>query len=180
MGELKKLVEEDKNSHPQGLTFANLQDQIPPFSTKVAICYIETRLGAPILQLFIDINPEHIATASLGQVYKAHLHTGELVAVKVQRPSTSLFLTLDALLFNLIGGQLKRFAKTREDFVVVNETILMNRAGICLNKLITSLKDKIVSGLLLCMVSMTVLKGKTITKTKGLSGSGKLKSIGVI
>ncbi|THU64612.1 hypothetical protein C4D60_Mb01t28300 [Musa balbisiana] len=52
----------------------------------------------------------------------AHLHSGELVAVKVQRPGMGLFLTLDALLFHMIGGQLKRFAKARKDLLVaVNE-----------------------------------------------------------
>lgn len=54
----------------------------------------------------------------------AHLHSGELVAVKVQRPGMSLTLTLDALLFNMIGGQLKRFAKARKDLLVaVNEVV---------------------------------------------------------
>nr|XP_043608386.1 uncharacterized protein slr1919 [Erigeron canadensis] len=103
---------------------AKLQDQIPPFSTKVAMRSIESELGAPISQIFADISPEPMAAASLGQVYKAHLHTGELVAVKVQRPGMSLSLTLDALLFNMIGGQLKRFAKARKDIIVaVNETV---------------------------------------------------------
>ena len=56
--------------------------------------------------------------------FAAHLHSGELVAVKVQRPGMSLLLTLDALLFQMIGGQLKRFAKARKDLLVaVNEMV---------------------------------------------------------
>ncbi|CAL1385218.1 unnamed protein product [Linum trigynum] len=103
---------------------AKLQDQIPPFPTKVAIRSIESQLGRPITQIFADISPEPVASASLGQVYKAHLHSGELVAVKVQRPGMSYSLTLDALLFNMIGGQLKRFAKARKDLLVaVNEMV---------------------------------------------------------
>ncbi|OMO61522.1 hypothetical protein CCACVL1_23449 [Corchorus capsularis] len=103
---------------------AKLQDQIPPFSTRVAIKSIETELGIPVSEIFADISPEPIAAASLGQVYKAHLHSGELVAVKVQRPGMSLMLTLDALLFHMIGGQLKRFAKARKDLLVaVNEMV---------------------------------------------------------
>ncbi|KAI6679167.1 hypothetical protein NL676_033048 [Syzygium grande] len=103
---------------------AKLQDQIPPFSSSVAIKSIETQLGAPISKIFADISPEPIAAASLGQVYKAHLPSGELVAVKVQRPGMTLSLTLDALLFNMIGGQLKRFAKARKDLLVaVNEMV---------------------------------------------------------
>ncbi|KAL0447584.1 UNVERIFIED_CONTAM: hypothetical protein Slati_1886300 [Sesamum latifolium] len=103
---------------------AKLQDRIPPFSTDVAIKSIESQLGMPIAQIFADISDEPIAAASLGQVYKAHLHSGELVAVKVQRPGMSYALTLDALLFNMIGGQLKRFAKARKDLLVaVNEMV---------------------------------------------------------
>ncbi|KAF5456859.1 hypothetical protein F2P56_026292 [Juglans regia] len=82
------------------------------------------QLGVPVSQVFADISPEPIAAASLGQVYKAHLHSGELVAVKVQRPGMSLSLTLDALLFHMIGGQLKRFAKAQKDLLVsVNEVV---------------------------------------------------------
>ncbi|KAJ8430213.1 hypothetical protein Cgig2_006721 [Carnegiea gigantea] len=103
---------------------AKLQDQIPPFPTSVAIRSIETQLGVPVSELFADISAEPIAAASLGQVYKAHLHSGEMVAVKVQRPGMSLSLTLDALLFHMIGGQLKRFAKARKDLLVaVNEMV---------------------------------------------------------
>lgn len=103
---------------------AKLQDQIPPFSTRVAIKSIETQLDGSISEIFADISAEPIAAASLGQVYKAHLHSGELVAVKVQRPGMSMLLTLDALLFHMIGGQLKRFAKARKDLLVaVNEVV---------------------------------------------------------
>ncbi|XP_047322386.1 uncharacterized protein sll0005 [Impatiens glandulifera] len=103
---------------------AKLQDQIPPFPTHIAIKSIESQLKVPVSQLFADISAEPIAAASLGQVYKAHLHTGELVAVKVQRPGMSLSLTLDALLFHMIGGQLKRFANARKDLLVaVNEMV---------------------------------------------------------
>ncbi|GMH07952.1 hypothetical protein Nepgr_009792 [Nepenthes gracilis] len=106
------------------LELAKLQDQIPPFPTHVAIKSIESQLGMAVSEIFADISPAPVAAASLGQVYKAHLHSGDLVAVKVQRPGMSQSLTLDALLFHMIGGQLKRFSKARKDLLVaVNEMV---------------------------------------------------------
>lgn len=66
----------------------------------------------------------HLKGSLNGSSFAAHLHSGELVAVKVQRPGMSESLTLDALLFNMVGGQLKRFAKARKDLLVaVNEMV---------------------------------------------------------
>ncbi len=72
-----------------------LQDQLPPFSTNLAFEIIETQLRRPIEDLFREISPRPVAAASLGQVYKARLHTGEEVAVKVQRPNLLPVITLD-------------------------------------------------------------------------------------
>jgi hypothetical protein len=47
---------------------------------------IKDELGAPWYEIYADLTPEPIAAASLGQVYRGRLKTGEEVAVKVQRP----------------------------------------------------------------------------------------------
>jgi aarF domain-containing kinase len=47
---------------------------------------INDELGAPWYEIYADLTPEPIAAASLGQVYRGRLKTGEEVAVKVQRP----------------------------------------------------------------------------------------------
>lgn len=96
-----------------------LKDRIPPFPTSDALKFIEQELGSSARKLFAEISDEPIAAASLGQVYKARLHSGEDVAVKVQRPGVSEQLALDAHLLRLIGGQLQRFAGTRSDLVAV-------------------------------------------------------------
>ncbi len=75
-----------------------LQDQLPPFDNVIAFSIIETELGRPIPELYSQISPNPVAAASLGQVYRAFLHTGEEVAVKVQRPNLLPVITLDLYL----------------------------------------------------------------------------------
>lgn len=75
-----------------------LQDQLPPFDNAIALSQIEQDLGRSIQTLFSQISPKPVAAASLGQVYRAKLHTGEEVAVKVQRPNLRPILTLDLYL----------------------------------------------------------------------------------
>jgi predicted unusual protein kinase regulating ubiquinone biosynthesis (AarF/ABC1/UbiB family) len=75
--------------------FSLLQDKVPPFSSELAIATIEQELGKSIHVLFRDFNPTPIAAASLGQVHKARLHTGEEVVVKVQRPGLERLFNLD-------------------------------------------------------------------------------------
>jgi predicted unusual protein kinase regulating ubiquinone biosynthesis (AarF/ABC1/UbiB family) len=75
-----------------------LQDQLPPFPTPQAFAIVERELDRSIDEVFAQIAPQPIAAASLGQVYKAKLLTGEDVAVKVQRPNLRPIITLDLYL----------------------------------------------------------------------------------
>ena len=75
-----------------------LQDQLPPFPTPLAFNIIEQELDRTIEEVYSQISPEPVAAASLGQVYRARLHSGEEVAVKVQRPNLLPILTLDLYL----------------------------------------------------------------------------------
>lgn len=75
-----------------------LQDSLPPFDTAIAYRIIETELHRGIDEIFAEISPVPIAAASLGQVYRAYLHSGEEVAVKVQRPNLKPLLSLDLYL----------------------------------------------------------------------------------
>ncbi|MBC7823965.1 MAG: AarF/ABC1/UbiB kinase family protein [Candidatus Parcubacteria bacterium] len=83
-----------------------LQDQLPPFPNELAFRIIETQLDAPIADTFSEISPNPIAAASLGQVYRARLFSGEEVAVKVQRPNLHPILTLDLYLMRWAAGWL--------------------------------------------------------------------------
>ncbi len=95
-----------------------LQDQIPPFDNAIAYRFIEEELGAPPDELFEELSERPIAAASLGQVYKGKLKTGETVAVKVQRPGLTQIITQDLyILRGLAQWVMKRFPMVRSDLV---------------------------------------------------------------
>lgn len=83
-----------------------LQDQLPPFPTEIAFSIIERELERSLDEVYSQISPEPVAAASLGQVYRARLYSGEEVAVKVQRPSLLPVLTLDLYLMRWAAGWL--------------------------------------------------------------------------
>jgi predicted unusual protein kinase regulating ubiquinone biosynthesis (AarF/ABC1/UbiB family) len=75
-----------------------LQDQLPPFLNSTALAIIEQELGRSIDEVYSEISTHPVAAASLGQVYRARLRSGEEVAVKVQRPNLLPTITLDLYL----------------------------------------------------------------------------------
>ncbi|MBW4541034.1 MAG: AarF/ABC1/UbiB kinase family protein [Myxacorys chilensis ATA2-1-KO14] len=81
-----------------------LQDQLPPFPNDIAFRILRLDLDAEIDEVFDDFSPNPIAAASLAQVYKARLKTGEEVAIKVQRPNLLPTLTLDLYLMRWAAG----------------------------------------------------------------------------
>lgn len=74
---------------------AKLQDKVPAFSYEQVEATIEKELGKKIPELFHSFEPIPLAAASLGQVHKAVLHTGESVVVKVQRPGLKKLFEID-------------------------------------------------------------------------------------
>jgi len=74
---------------------AQLQDQLPGFESKLAMACIEEDLRDKVSNIFIKIDKEPISAASLGQVHRAILKSGEKVAVKIQRPGLREQITLD-------------------------------------------------------------------------------------
>ncbi|WP_338038753.1 AarF/ABC1/UbiB kinase family protein [Neosynechococcus sphagnicola] len=102
---------------------SQLQDQLPPFPNDVAFQFIEEELGAPPDEVYAELTADPIAAASLGQVYKGKLKTGEVVAVKVQRPDLAQRIAIDIyILRSLSGWAQRRFQRIRSDLVgIVDE-----------------------------------------------------------
>ncbi|MBW4619414.1 MAG: AarF/ABC1/UbiB kinase family protein [Cyanosarcina radialis HA8281-LM2] len=97
---------------------AKLQDQLPPFPNEIAFRCIENELGDRPDEIYEELTPNPVAAASLGQVYKGRLKTGEVVAVKVQRPGLRERITLDVyILRGLAAWAKKSFKVVRSDLV---------------------------------------------------------------
>lgn len=98
-----------------------LCDKVPSFDDKVAMDLLEAELGAPWQEVYAELSPSPIAAASLGQVYKGRLKTGEQVAVKVQRPYVLETVTIDLFILRSIGLTINDIMKgnVRTDLVAL-------------------------------------------------------------
>src|SRR5947207_2342240 len=88
---------------------AKLQDEVPPFPTEQARAIIEAELSVKLEDIFDDFDDTTIATASLGQVHRAKLRTGQVVAIKVQRPGIHDQIEFDIHVLRRIARRLERF-----------------------------------------------------------------------
>jgi len=86
-----------------------LQDSANPFPFADVRQVIESEFGQPMEEVFAWIDPEPIAAASLSQVHRAGLPTGQTVVVKVQRPGIKAGIETDlSILKDLVGFVVNR------------------------------------------------------------------------
>ncbi len=74
---------------------ATLQADVPPMAPSLAEKVVRQELGAEPEKLFLDWDPIPVAAASIGQVHRAVLRDGRLVAVKVQYPGVDRAIRSD-------------------------------------------------------------------------------------
>ena len=88
-----------------------LQDDVPPVPFEQMKVELEQQLGAPIDEIYADFDPRPIASASIGQVYRARLRTpeGEIdVVVKAQRPNIASTIERDVDLLYWLAHAIQR------------------------------------------------------------------------
>ncbi|HSD72609.1 MAG TPA: AarF/ABC1/UbiB kinase family protein [Thermoanaerobaculia bacterium] len=104
---------------------ARLQDDVEPFSFADVERIVTEELGARISKAFAEFDAAPLAAASLGQVHRAVLRDGRVVAVKVQRPGVREQIADDLDTFteiaqlldkHLEAGHLYQFEKMVEEF----------------------------------------------------------------
>jgi len=74
---------------------AKLQDEVPSVNWPEIAAIVEAELQQPIALAYREIEQKDLAAASLGQVHRAFLPTGERVAVKVMRPNIEAIIAAD-------------------------------------------------------------------------------------
>ena len=90
-----------------------LQSDAPPDPPGVARATIEEELGSPPESLFASFEPEPFASASIAQVHRARLHTGESVVVKVQRGGIEAPIETDLGILADLAGLAERHGDLR-------------------------------------------------------------------
>ena len=99
---------------------SQLQDQLPGFDSDLAMACIEEDLGAPVHELYAELERDPISAASLGQVHRGVLKDGQKVAVKVQRPGLREQITLDLYIVRNIAAWLNtNIGLIRSDLVAL-------------------------------------------------------------
>eukprot|EP00927_Polykrikos_kofoidii_P048833 TRINITY_DN43026_c0_g1_i1.p1 TRINITY_DN43026_c0_g1~~TRINITY_DN43026_c0_g1_i1.p1 ORF type:complete len:953 (+),score=105.46 TRINITY_DN43026_c0_g1_i1:53-2860(+) len=115
-----------------------LQERNAPFDDDVALQVMADDLGhrgplAPGVEqagcdlslppLFQELNPKHVASASLGQVYRARLHDGRDVALKVQRPGANDILGPDWAVAVSVCQVWQRVKGSVNDYTLIVDTV---------------------------------------------------------
>lgn len=87
---------------------SQLQDRVPAFSYEQVERTISQEFAKTIPELFSSFDPIPLAAASLGQVHKAQLNSGEEVVVKVQRPGLKKLFDIDLRILKGIAQYFQR------------------------------------------------------------------------
>lgn len=86
-----------------------LQDEVPAFPTALARQIVESELRVKIEDIFTEFEDRPIAAASLGQVHRGQLRTGQTVAIKVQRPNLATQIEFDLRVLRRIARFAARY-----------------------------------------------------------------------
>ncbi len=94
--------------------FEKLQDKVPSFSFEEVLTQITSELGGPVEQFYAEIDPIPLAAASIAQVHRARLNTGEDVVVKVRRPGIVAVVESDISALLALAGLAERHVSGSE------------------------------------------------------------------
>ena len=88
-----------------------LQTACEPLPFDEMLAALDAQFGSLREQIFVTIDPTPLGSASLAQVHRAVLESGEIVAVKIQRPGVKETMALDIDIMRMLARQAARFMK---------------------------------------------------------------------
>jgi len=88
--------------------FEKFHDRVPPLPFAGIRPQLEEDLGAPVGEIFAEFDETPLAAASIAQVHKARLPTGERVIVKIRRPGIRPTIEADLRLLERLVGIIER------------------------------------------------------------------------
>jgi len=97
---------------------ADLQDKVGPFPYEDVERIVFEDLGQRISRAYLTFEPKPLAAASLGQVHKATLADGRVVAVKIQRPDIKVKLAEDVEVLDEVAGVLEALSEVARRYEV--------------------------------------------------------------
>jgi predicted unusual protein kinase regulating ubiquinone biosynthesis (AarF/ABC1/UbiB family) len=92
---------------------AGLQDEVPPHPLPGIVRQLEEDLGRPLAEVFPWFEAEPVGAASLAQVHRARLPSGERVVVKALRPGIEVLVETDLAATSLAIRLLKLWRRLR-------------------------------------------------------------------
>jgi predicted unusual protein kinase regulating ubiquinone biosynthesis (AarF/ABC1/UbiB family) len=100
---------------------AELRDAAPRVSFPQMRAVVEADLGRPLEDAFASFDPDAVAAASIGQVYRAELRDGRRVAVKVQYPGVAAAVRADLQNLGLLLRAARRLAPGMDPKAIAGE-----------------------------------------------------------
>ena len=97
--------------HAYCVALSQLQQECEPMPFELVITALDAIYGADREKIFASIDPTPLGSASLAQVHKAYLSTGEEVAIKVQRPGVRVTMAQDIDVMRSVAKRLSRYMK---------------------------------------------------------------------
>ncbi len=104
-----------------------LQSKAIPLDDETALQLIEKELGRPVEDVFKTFDKQAVASASIGQTYRAILQTGEEVIIKIQRPHIENKIKLDLYLLSHLA---KRAIRNYPELAVIDVVGLIDEFGV--------------------------------------------------
>jgi ubiquinone biosynthesis protein len=104
--------------------FKRLHDQVAPISFDIIELVLKQQFGSDLEKVFLSVDPQPLAAASIAQVHRAVLVDGSHVVVKVQRPGISEIIQNDTNILYYIADLLSRYvpeARAFNPYAIVDE-----------------------------------------------------------